>query len=509
MAGRAVSRTGRRAALRRSGVIASLILLLGLLLVPAASASGVSGVTASANPSLPGAAASYTITYTPATGQTFGNTITVKAAPGTTFNGCSSCSGYYELVQGSTQQSIASISAKVAAGSSTANEFVITLGLDLIWGGQPVTIVAPGTNPATGATETLSVWTSADATPGTASYPVGTPAAGLLQGAYPNQSNNSPAYLQSLFGTPTHTAPTLGSEYLPGGSWTAIDGAGTLGPTGSSSLAYLQSNEDWSTPAFRPTPGYQPIFAVQIIPTQSSQCTPACNLPDGAHGNYNQYFHQLAQTLVNLGLGRAWLRLGWEFDNVGAPYTAWGIGTSTSQATAFAGYWRQIVNTMRSVPGANFKFVWNPLSLGFLGASDPEYPNSGGPDLADAWPGPGYVDYIGLDLYDQMGWGTAPDTWSNYIQPQLTAALSFAAPRNTPLAFPEWGVCSPQAQGTADQDCQGDDPAYINQMHAFMINQANNVAWENYFNISEALHNSQITGGSFPKSLAAFQADFG
>ena len=55
----------------------------------------------------------------------------------------------------------------------------------------------------------------------------------------------------------------------------------------------------------------------------------------------------------------------------------------------------------------------------------------------------------------------------------------------------------------------GDDPYYVNQMTSWMETASNNVAFETYFNDDETGSNSQITGGSFPDSLAAFEADLG
>jgi hypothetical protein len=55
----------------------------------------------------------------------------------------------------------------------------------------------------------------------------------------------------------------------------------------------------------------------------------------------------------------------------------------------------------------------------------------------------------------------------------------------------------------------GDDPNYVNGMYCFMSNPANSVAWESYSNTSYSDWDTQITGGSFPTALAAFQQDFG
>ena len=38
------------------------------------------------------------------------------------------------------------------------------------------------------------------------------------------------------------------------------------------------------------------------------------------------------------------------------------VGHEPSDAADFAAYFRDIVTAMRSVPGAAFRFVWNPTS---------------------------------------------------------------------------------------------------------------------------------------------------
>jgi hypothetical protein len=249
------------------------------------------------------------------------------------------------------------------------------------------------------------------------------------------------------------------------------------------------------------------VLGVPILPSDNGQVS----LSDGANGDYNRYFAQLASSLIGEGLGTAWLRLGYEFDNhgLGGPTHKWGTGNSTTQEGYFKQFFQQIVTTMRSVPGANFKFVWNPDGFAFLGNNDPEYLKTGGISLLPAWPGSQYVDYIGPNVYDwepslTSGYTTA-ENWANFIQPQLQGAEQFAATQGVPLALPEWGVMTrgPVFPG------MGDDPNYINGMYCFMTNPANHVAWESYSNTAYSYWNTQITGGAFPASLAAYQQDFG
>src|SRR6185436_4990248 len=79
------------------------------------------------------------------------------------------------------------------------------------------------------------------------------------------------------------------------------------------------------------------------------------SLERGAAGDYNAHFRQLAENLVKYGLGDAVLRLGWEFNG------GWYTWRAKDKTEAFAEYWRQIVKTMRAVPGAEkLQFCWNP-----------------------------------------------------------------------------------------------------------------------------------------------------
>jgi hypothetical protein len=171
--------------------------------------------------------------------------------------------------------------------------------------------------------------------------------------------------------------------------------------------------------------------------------------------------------------------------------------TSTSAESNFALYFQQIVTAMRSVPGENFRFVWNPDADAFT---------AGGYNVSLAYPGNSYVDVIGLDAYDQS-WAspqTPANAWNETMLPELTAAHQFAAAQGKPLAFTEWGVII-----RSDGHGLGDDPLYINNMLAWMKNPANNVAYETYFDFNVSGLNSQLTGGDFPNSLAAFKADLG
>ena len=289
----------------------------------------------------------------------------------------------------------------------------------------------------------------------------------LRQGAY--DTNPTPSGM-AQFAQQTGTSPTVATMYLNGDAgWAGMDGSG-------GTLNFLGSE-------YRGT-GYTLSIGVPIIPSGSGGSVAA-----GATGAYNSYFVTLAQNLVAQGLGNSYLRLGWEFDG---SWFNWASTNAGAEAN-FAAYFRQIVTAMRSVPGAQFEYVWNPDAGAFT---------QSGYNVAAAYPGSAYVDVIGLDAYDSS-WAT-PQTpanaWNQTTAPSLAAAAQFASSQGKPLAFCEWGIAI-----RTDGHGLGDDPLYINNITGFM--KSNNVAYESYFDANSGGVNSLITGGSFPNSLAAFKAD--
>ena len=301
----------------------------------------------------------------------------------------------------------------------------------------------------------------------------------LLQGAYVDAAD---PHAVADFAATTHTHATIASDYLPGSSgWAGMDGSG-------GSLSWMLAG-GWTGS------GYTLSLGVPIIPSDTTGA-PVGTLAQGATGAYNSYFVTLAQTLVAGGEANADLRLGWEFDG---NWFAWNALTPAAEAN-YAAYFRQIVTAMRSVAGENFKFVWNPDASTFTGQSTVQ-----GYNVSLAYPGSAYVNYIGLDSYDQS-WATpftSANAWNQTTLPTLVAAQKFAAAQGVPLALCEWGVTI-----RTDGAGLGDDPAYVNNMAAWMKTTSNNVAYESYFNNntipSGGAVNSEITGGSFPNSMAAF-----
>ncbi len=278
------------------------------------------------------------------------------------------------------------------------------------------------------------------------------------------------------FAAATGTHPVFAADYLP-------TDAGWAGMTDPSALSWLLGS-------WRGT-GYTLVLGVPMIPTDSNGNAQG-TLAQGAAGAYDQYFTTLADSLVSYGEGNAVLRLGWEFNGNWYPWSV----TDATDAANFAAYFRNIVTSMRSVPGQAFRFVWNPDSGGSFGSYTPE----------EAYPGNAYVDAIGLDVYDQC-W-SSPSTPQNAWTEALTSGWSldwlagFAAAEGRPMVFPEWGVMA-----GGDGYGMGDDPYFIDQFGTWIVQH--DVAWTAYFNYDASDGAHDLFDGSFPATLAEFRSVFG
>ncbi len=299
-----------------------------------------------------------------------------------------------------------------------------------------------------------------------------------------------------------------------------------IGPESWSNVAWpvwwLEAWSKW----VKAKPGRRLVFAVPMLagpvdgsgPTQGdTEKGVPVSLEKGAKGGYNHHFKNLAENLVKFGLVEAViLRPGWEFNG---DWYAW---RAKGKAAEFAEFWRQMVATMRAVPGAaKLQFCWNP-TLG-----DQQFP------AEQAWPGDAFVDFVGVDVYDET-WNADTYPWPAGTSDAAIAArhakvwdewilgsrwglafwAKFARGHGKPLAIPEWGLVSAE-HGHGGMD----NVLFIERMHAFISDPANNVAWHCYFDVNAPGHRHQLSSGAgergqpdktdFPKAAARFAELFG
>jgi hypothetical protein len=274
------------------------------------------------------------------------------------------------------------------------------------------------------------------------------------------------------FATRSGTKPSLASDYLPRDE-------GWPGLTGVKHLARILTPWQGSP--------YQLVLGVPMIPTLDGRTVGT--MAAGAQGSYDGDFTALAYNLVHFGQSNAILRIGWEFNGTWYPWSV----TNDTEAAQYAAYFRHIVTAMRAVPGAAFRFVWNPTS-------GPE------PEVASkAYPGDAYVDYVGLDLYDQV-WGIPQDpplAWARYVTEAdgLQWLTTFAAAHHKAPVIPEWGVTTrPDGHGL------GDGPLYVARMAQWITQHG--VAFSSYFDVDASDGQHRLFDPSFSRSLAIFKRSF-
>ncbi len=247
-----------------------------------------------------------------------------------------------------------------------------------------------------------------------------------------------------------------------------------------SDWTHMRNSIGWGMRCWSSTP----YRLTQSVPMLMSTGT----LADGAKGTFDQEFVLLGKQMVAAGYGDSYLRIGWEMNG------SWNRWFAGQDPVSFRAYFRRIVHAFRSVPGQHFKIIWNP-GMGVLNFA---------PD--QAYPGNGYVDVIGLDVYNTT-WAPngqdAASRWS-YILTQpygLNWLQTFAKLHRKPIAFPEWGTgTKPDGHGA------GDDPLFVNNMSAWIAN--NNVVMQGYWDYNAWDYDAELSAGQFPLSAAAFSTDF-
>jgi hypothetical protein len=296
-------------------------------------------------------------------------------------------------------------------------------------------------------------------------------APGDLLGVYAGSGNPGAA---SAFGNRLGRRLAFAHDFVDKDTWASVTGM------------------SWTATTWRDA-GYTARFVLTVPMMPDTGGT----LAAGAAGDYNRHFRALAETLVAHGQGSAILRIGPEFNG---KWHVWTINVPNGGAL-YAAYWRQIVTTMRSVAGANFRFDWC-ASNGSAWTTDSQQL-----EAETAWPGDAYVDYVGLDVYDQSWapWKADPVArWNEYLNLKngLRWHAAFAAAHGKPMTFPEWGLAD-----RADGHGGGDAPYFVEQMYWWI--RAHDVAYHLYFESHDPNGEYGVFSGHFPQAAQRFVEYFG
>lgn len=245
----------------------------------------------------------------------------------------------------------------------------------------------------------------------------------------------------------------------------------------SDSWQSMQGDANWASKCW----SHQPIEVVFSVPMLMNDHG---TLAEGASGKFDDQFRQLAETLIKNGFAHSVIRLGWEFNGGWYPWAA------KKDPENWVKYWRRIVTTMKSVPGAAFLFDWC-VAQGYQQIPAP-----------NVYPGDEYVDVIGYDFYNQIWLKQQPtpeERWHQLVTQAygLNWLNDFATRHDKPISIPEW------ATGTRPDGHGGDDDDYFVNNMAEWIRQ-HNVAYHAYWDYKAKDYDGKLSDGRRPKSAMAF-----
>ncbi|MFE6839468.1 glycoside hydrolase family 26 protein [Streptomyces sp. NPDC057705] len=245
-------------------------------------------------------------------------------------------------------------------------------------------------------------------------------------GAYLHYGSPGVERMQGLSHWLGGTALRAGHTYLPGDTWSNIEGAPDSLP---SWARWRNARADR-------------LFVLNVPMQEHNED----GVPDprvaelirsGAQGEYDHHFRRLAERLVDLGVPDTVIVLGWEMN--GFNYTH----RCRPDPENWKRYWRRIVAAMRSVEGQRFLFDFAP--------------NRGIDSIAwtKCYPGDDVVDIVGMDSYDQP----PGDSFEEQVeQPYgLQKHVDFAREHDKPISYPEWGLFR-----------NGDNAEYMRDMLAWI-----------------------------------------
>ena len=143
-------------------------------------------------------------------------------------------------------------------------------------------------------------------------------------------------------------------------------------------------------------------------------------------------------------------------------------------------------------------------------------------------PGDDYVDYIGIDVYDQgempsdigvasgdrCGWKDPAAVFETYHRPAMETARAYAVAHGKPISLPEWGLSGGGRGDAAKQEgqCGGDNPVFVEKMHGWLsslpASGAGSLGYHAYFEGNPA-HDGPHALAEFPEARARFRTLFG
>ncbi len=242
--------------------------------------------------------------------------------------------------------------------------------------------------------------------------------------------------------------------------------------------------DDWPLSGLRPDSYPGRVSVAQPLFSESGN-EAAC-----ARGDYDGDWATFGRTLVRNGRPDAYVRLGWEFNG------NWFWWYPRDTATWRTCYQRAVSAIRSSDPAV--RIDWN------VSAHRDVMPNGDG--VWAAYPGDQYVDIVSVDAYDSYPPSFDQVTFDRQCaQPSGACTVArFAREHGKRFAVPEWGVVRSGGGG-------GDNPFFVQAMHAFFAANRANLAYEAYFTATDAgnVQSALINPPSNPRAADRYRQLFG
>ncbi len=209
------------------------------------------------------------------------------------------------------------------------------------------------------------------------------------------------------------------------------------------------------------------VISSAPYPDSPDPAHPTFTLAACATGAYDAQWREFGVNAARSGLaGRTVVRLAWEFNGDWNPWAAY-------RPADFVGCWRHVFKAAEKAAPA-LRWDWT-VNRG---------PSAAMKDPTDAWPGKGYVDFVGIDSYDGYPAVKTEATWqTQYSGPGgLKYWAAFAKKQGRRLSVSEWGLYP--GTGWAGHG-GGDNPYYIAKMFGFFRSLGSGLAYEAYFNADD------------------------
>jgi hypothetical protein len=269
----------------------------------------------------------------------------------------------------------------------------------------------------------------------------GTPGArsGLPWMSGTNGDPTMEAKYYEAFGTWRGRPDDVAMLYTDRSSWDSVTGAG---------MFVFQYMKGW--------PG-KLVVSQPLFPQDGS------TLKDCAAGSYDAHWKDFGSALVSNGRADSIVRIGWEFNG---DFMYWHATNDTAQ---FIQCWNHVAAAIKSTDPSvladwtiNSKYTPSDSCMG---------------DATNCYPGDQYVDYIGIDNYDEYPPSTTtPFDTIAIASGGITWIYDFAVKHDKRFSVGEWGVVS-----GAGSNGGRDNPAFVQNMWSWFQAHSAIGLYESYF----------------------------